>query len=1006
MKRIISFALIVAMCATIMLVPTVANATVNSNFSWDNGTGYGGLFGKTADEYSKKITTSGDKFNCAVRATKEYDFTDKKYAVLDLNVAPNENATYISVGPDGGLFTINSNKFIVNRWNQVRIVVEDKSKEELGTNSQVYTLYINGVKIGSKAHGNAVQYANGFRFNVRGPQDTHVGYVADMVLTDSDEDTAPVMPEIKAGEKFAVNADKTITFAPDAGVTAKDIKDANPDADIRVFFGERFVSQLSDDTVVSKGNIVVIKENNIYNYYTVNTLSPNNTKLAETTNGTLPSNLGKNNVTLTQNVEGLGGKAASDKIIKITSKSVDSFIQYIWGSSAIQTAKPSNVLDYNWNKKMGTYKGYLVLEYSVYNVDCPVLQVKTDKGQTIVPDFGSYVPKNKWSRVRIVLDRTALTGNTTYYDVYVDGKFAVSGSSTGLGNHYSTDNKYRAANSIRIGVTSNDANIECTAYIDDITIYETTGPVSTESISIDDNTYYDVVGDELYYCYGADKEDIIESVNYGANNEKFSLFDSNGNVAADSQSASVLGVYGKSETAIAYGYTYNDMYRYYTLKEAPEKYDVVTSTPDLTNNKGTSVAVTDEVYGRTSSELKKVSIGEGNNYHNISWKTPKAASQYVVYSVDVAPGSGITHMYLGTDAHSRLSIDATVGQYFKANEWSNIKFVYDIVNNTVDLHIDGICRYANYPSSYVKGKNTCLRFIIVGNDGSEIYIDNLRVYEYTTIENPISYDKILIYSENDYDTLNDNWHKCTASSTTGPDGGDDTAVLLKSDNSDGGDMYVEYSWNKNIYGMAKYVIYEADVKLGTNVKSFKFGANQHEAICNEIKSTNPRIKSGWNKITIVSEADNGSNKVYINGIYDHSIESKVKRNPYDTKYNVMRFIGYMIDNKDTESEVLSLDNLMVYRTNDEPVYNEPVTGTYSAQTGATYTANCDYGTLVVAAFNGEEMMDVQYINITSGEKSITLKAEGATEYMAFILNNIDDISPMDDALVLSAQQTE
>ena len=1003
MKKIISVALIVAMCATMMLVPTMASAQLNISFSMGNGTANGGLYGRADDEYAVGMVADGDKAQFLVGGSS-CDFTDENYAVLDLNVAPNEKTTFISVGPNAEQFTVKSDKFNVNRWNHVRIFVENKTETDIISSGegQKYTMYINGVKVGEGAQTyDVIDYYKGFRFNLMTTSSNGgsvVGYVADVVLSDGDEITAPVIPVVAAGEEFTVNADKTITFADGAGVTVKDIKDANPDADIRVYWNDKFTSQIIDSYTLTKGNIVVVKKDNIYDYYTVNSGEPTITILAQDSDG---SNIGSgkllsfdNTVDGSGTVEGFGGKATEDKVVKVLSEHADSYIQYAWGTAEAMDTIPDNVLDYDWDKRIGSYTGYLVLEYSVFNVDCPVLQITTDYGGVVVPNFGDSVPKNRWSRVRIVLDRTSTTTNTTYYTVFVDGKQVSAGSSTTLGALYTSGK--RACNNIRIGITSSDANTQCTAYVDDVRIYESNGFVGEEPmIAIDNGTNYSVSDSTIIYSNGCEISDIIENINYGANNAKLNLFDAYGNVVADAQSASILGVWGKSATAVKYNYGYNDMYRYYTFTEALQ-YDLVASTPYLTSNNGTTVDVSEEVFGKTSAELKKVTIGSGNNFHDLFWKVPQPGSRYVVYSVDVAPTEGITSIYFGTNGHARMSLDAKVGQCLNANDWNNIQFVYDINNNTSDLHVNDVCISTGYPTEYVKGESYSIRFIINGATNSYAYIDNLRVYELTSAEKPVNADNAIVHSIVNFEQFG-GWSKATASQTEGPDGGDDTAAMIKANNDsgDGDDVYTGLFWDSNLYGFEKYVVYQADVRFGANASRFQIGSTGHERISDIISASNPKLKDGWNRITVVSEADTGINKTYINGIYDHTYESAIHRVDYNN-YNTIRIIAYAKDKTDTKTEVISLDNVLVFRTNIEQVYGAPVTGSYSAEVGATFTADCGYGTLLVAAYNGDDMIEAKYINVTADNKTLTLKSEGATEYRAFIWNNINDIKPMYD----------
>lgn len=247
------------------------------------------------------------------------------------------------------------------------------------------------------------------------------------------------------------------------------------------------------------------------------------------------------------------------------------------------------------------------------------------------------------------------------------------------------------------------------------------------------------------------------------------------------------------------------------------------------------------------------------------------------------------------------------------------------------------------------------------------------------------------------------WFKANLSSVAGADGYDDTAIAAVSNTTDG-DVFLSQAWNQSKFGEDKYVVYQADVKFGSNGDYFFVATNGHNPISPSVYKNNPKIKTNdWNTITVVSEADGGTTKVYINGIYDSSGKSYVTRDNYASVVNCIRFVTYAADKNDHTSNVVSYDNVLVYTTDVSPMLSEELlTGSYSADSGAVYTASCDYGVLVVAAYQGDVMLAAQCVELNKRQRKATLKTEGATKYVGYVWNGMTEMKPMCPSVGLNA----
>ena len=327
MKRLLALLLTLAMVMTMVTIPvsaatTAGNMKVNLSIPAENG----GLYGKTATEYAKSMTadvSNPAKALFTVTSSAGFDFSDKKYIVLDLNVAPNDNASAISVGPDAGLFAIDSGAFLKNRWNSVRVVVEEQTADQMQTSGkyQPMTLYVNGVKVGEGASNLAggdttdvgtQNYGKGFRFSIKGTKSSMLGYVADIKLSASDVNEAPEVAVIADGTGYKVENVRIIT---DGTVTVGDLVSANSAYSVKVYADDTFNKLLDNSAVLSVGNVVTAKAaSGTYNCY--NVADGSIVEIFSAMNGVIP---GGDIFKATQEVaKAVGGKDVDDSVAKLT----------------------------------------------------------------------------------------------------------------------------------------------------------------------------------------------------------------------------------------------------------------------------------------------------------------------------------------------------------------------------------------------------------------------------------------------------------------------------------------------------------------------------------------------------------------------------------------------------------------------------------------------------------------------------------------------------------------
>lgn len=736
---------LILLCCLVFTTYAAGSKTVTFG-GYKETTTNGGLFGKASNEYAF-LASGAAKYSLTMKSP-DGDFADKKYFVVDINFAPDGSAdanTIVrmsgadDIGNEICMAKLAEGDYKANRWNHARLIIEDSNYETMMANgkSQKFTLYLNGVLIKEDVQINkhATLYETQFKglrvmFGADDGVTTRKTYLADFVMSESDTKPVPVVPTLASTSLYTVdNTNDTIELSQ--ALTVSDIVKNVSGASVKVYKNEAFALTLSDNDTLTYGNIIVLKsDDNIYKYYNIangsfgETLLSSATALSQLDAAKLHVGNGSKSA-----VTGIGTKADSDESIYLRSSSAgaDTYIQYAWGTSNTTTTKPASVYDYDWDKKCGVFTDYVVIEASIYPIDITTANLVTDYGTTITDNFIDSLVMGAWNRVRIVLDRTATTStnNITKAMVYVNGKATTSAwkSTNSLGDHYGS---YKAKNALRIRLLGGDVT-GGGAYIDDIRIYEAKALRDNVTATLNTSDKYTLDGNFVVIPHGAKLSASDISVAEGMSVTTFNS--SMTETVTEISDGCVIAVYGKSDTAKELNLPYDDIYSYYTVTKAKEKFDLVTTNPNFLSNNGTSEVVSGGVMGNNSGNVKKIIIKGSNNYFNRSWKSASFGMNYLVLAVNVLPTDGITNVFIGTNQHAVMSPTVTVDQYLVKDTWNSLLFVYDITANTTDTYVNGELISFDYTTKYVKGTSDSFRFIISGSEDSYAYVDNFYLYE-------------------------------------------------------------------------------------------------------------------------------------------------------------------------------------------------------------------------------------------------------------------------------------
>ena len=750
MKKLLSVILTLTMLASMLSVPMVVGAQVytagNMTLKLSDFTANGGLFGKASDEYALSMKTdvpsSGEaKAHFAVTSSAGYDFSDKKYMVLDLNVAPDGNATALAVGPDAGLFTVNSAAFIKNRWNNVRVVVEEKSADEMAESQKYQTmyLYINGVFVGEGASdlaGNdkttigSHSYGKGFRFSIKGRKNVEIGYISDVKLYASDENVAPDVATIVNGSNYTVADNKIFS---DGTATVADLVTDNSTDIIKAYGDDAFDTMLANDAVLVPGNVIVTKTSDgAYNAYDV--ADENVNILYYANDGTLPS-VAKTNITT---VSGIGGKSSNDKSIFLES---DPAQQY-----------DGNIM-ISLNNFYTKSKRYLVMEANVNPVDTEYdmtgVTVNTNGHAVVAASHKLNV--GEWNKYLMYVDFEA---NKTF--VYANGKLL--GENVPAAALFNANATLRFCfNGVLEGVVPNRIAYPISLYVDDMVWYETDtapdGVVLSSRPELAPSDKY-VVTEGKLFAHATTTVADIKAVNKDARVFK------NANMttyAEDSELVSlgmVIVLEGKNKAVSAYPVTVDYSEKQLDLRTGDAGY----ALPNVSNGSG---EVAGGIGGKDANDMSLpiivTSSGNGDTFIALkSWGNvvKTGADNSVTPSWDKSDYNGylvVEFSILNIDNNTvnvattqSAVVSANIANYLPQNRWARVKVVYNSLDGDANegkalTYINGVqaggwtvssfgklAKYAtnNYMSNDV-------RISIKGGTKDKIssYVDDIRVYE-------------------------------------------------------------------------------------------------------------------------------------------------------------------------------------------------------------------------------------------------------------------------------------
>ena len=811
MKKIISMALIVAIAFTMIIVPTVSSAAVTATLAMKNVNGeFVSLYGKTANEKVTQATGSGKELvRVTTTSTTDFDFTDKKYAVLDLNVAPVATVTDFAVGPNaGGYYAVKSNEFVAGRWNSVRIVMEEKSKADIAADStsQKYTMYINGTKVGegtskSDQWAKMEDICGGFRFAMTG---TFGGsYIGDARISDSDVNEAPVMPALEASSKYVISND-TVVLNP-VSVTLGDLKSTGNT--VRLLKSDNTLKTDASDVVEAGDTVVVIDADKHFTYYAV---SSARTVIVDGYNATSA-------LTATEYTSAIAGKDASVTKLVNDKTSNNGYFQVNSGSVYPDTRTGKYfVLEMNYLPTCNeTYLNFL--GQGSVSLGLPKLTVS-----------GGAIKKDRWNKIVVVIENGATAENprpqnTTYnsraealaasphkISVYYNGTLHTDGTTTKFPTQYAmtwtdgTSTKWET--SIRVETTKASTSETYTSYIDDVIMYH-----------IDDLSLVNLGTPEL--------ESFGDAVISGKEiNLKSDIS------VADANAMDGITVISKTEGNLAVGdvvaYTDGKDVSYYTVALPKDKvyteYSAYNNKYASVNNGRTEAAngITGEADGafKVYSTDRTDDTPQNNAYFNLGTYDREYFGErtYSIFSVDFKFEDDAKQIYFGSNGNYPISGYVTYKDIRVVDGWNNIVCVVDYETNQSITYVNGMpsaVRTSNVGKEFYNGVSGQIRLIIDdrGKDGynteaTEVAVatvDNIKVYATVTnpFATPLEYTETAEnvtftacdYIKNGYDYV------VIAAAYDAHDNligtvsvGTDTATIAK--NADA-DHYVGYIWN-------------------------------------------------------------------------------------------------------------------------------------------------------------------------------------------------------------------
>ena len=710
-----------------------------------------GMFGKAIKDNSVYIET-GSGYDGNVMINKNNFFTKtKKYLVVEASVYPVDgeyDLTGVSVHTNGHADVASAKPLNIGEWNKYLMYVDFEANKTY--------VYINGELAGENVPAAALSNDKvTLRFCFNGKLDeTPTGrvpypftaYADDIVWYESDvmPDGAALTakPVIAASDKYIETDGKILAQAT---TTVADIKAANEGA--RVYKNSAMEEYAEDSELIGLGMVIVLEgSNKAISAYPV-TVDYSETELdLRTGDNSHPFPSVVNGAGTP--VAGIGGKDDTDMVLPVTvtsSGNKDTFLPLKSWGNVVKTGEDNSVTP-SWDKS--DYNGYLVIEFSIFNIDNTVASVVTTQSSGVSVNVAPYLPAKRWARVKVVYN--ALDGDTNEGKAlaFVNGVQVGDWNKASFGvlGAYTTNNYMK--NDIRLSIKGGTPD-QISSYVDDIRVYETPVLRAEEYIEFTAPELTSAIDGELRIVEGSV---VTAGAVKEANPELPIAIYNNGDEYAEITDDSAVLVPGniiytskQSEMAAEAGIDYKDLFNVLLVAESSAVKDIVTGVPTSVT-RGTVSEETGNIYGRVSDTMKKVvgPSGEGNWYSQHAFKGMSTGMKYIVLETDVAPSADVTSLFLGTNGHAHLSQSVYVGEGsdIAPEKWSKVALVYNIAEEVCDAYVNGKLVSSGVANSFAAMQN-CLRFVVYGATGAECYFDNYYIYEsavYPTIGAPATFE--------------------------------------------------------------------------------------------------------------------------------------------------------------------------------------------------------------------------------------------------------------------------
>lgn len=382
--------------------------------------GQSGIKGKE-NAYGCAVTgdTNNGEFRLVRQAAQWVKSETKTYMVLTAQIMPENDSTIQLFWGTNGNISLSSNesgkraiaqKLVKNRWNTLVTVYN--------LNGNHAETYVNGVQVyNAVPQANLNNIANArLQLHVYAPSGSQLG-IDNIHMYQTNEIPDITMPSLNATEKYSISGDNLILSA-DVDLTLDDL-DITGQA-VRVYRDDSMENQIDKEDKLSRGNIVVIEDQNgglTYYRVTVSEITADIFKFDENNK----NGMSVSDTTLTGNLEwcneGIQGKNENDGYANIVLGSANS------GEGRLQKG--------SWTKVNGTR--YLVLSAdlfldknsSVYKVmwgtnNNGILSQEITRNGLVM----SKMKKGIWNNFTTVYDMNSMCSYT-----YVNGMFITENQS-------------------------------------------------------------------------------------------------------------------------------------------------------------------------------------------------------------------------------------------------------------------------------------------------------------------------------------------------------------------------------------------------------------------------------------------------------------------------------------------------------------------------------------------------------------------------------------------------